>query len=85
MKHMVFSARLDKSLAAKVNAAVRKNRLTKKQFLEEAIRDKLVKLAATDDVLLESFNAWHRSETPEKTLQNIRGEFNKNFRRHRET
>ena len=82
MKHMVFSARIDRALAAKVNAAVRKSRMTKKQFIEEAIRDKLSKMEATDDVLLASFKAWKRDETPAQIREQIRSEFNASFGRH---
>jgi predicted transcriptional regulator len=76
---MVFSARVDKVLVAKVNAAVRKSRMTKKQFIEEAIRDKLLKMEATDDVLLASFNAWQRAASPEQIRKQIRSEFNASF------
>jgi predicted transcriptional regulator len=82
MKNMVFSARVDKVLVAKMNAAVRKSCMTKKQFIEEAIRDKLLKMEATDDVLLASFNAWQRAASPEQIRKQIRSEFNASFGRH---
>lgn len=82
MKNMVFSARVDKVLVAKMNAAVRKSRMTKKQFIEEAIRDKLLKMEAIDDVLLASFNAWQRAASPEQIRKQIRSEFNASFGRH---
>jgi hypothetical protein len=82
MKHRVFSARLDKAIVARLNAAVRKNKISKKRFLEEAIAEKLFKLESKDSVLESTFRAWARHEGPGTFRKRVKAEFDKGMKRH---
>lgn len=71
----VLSARLDEKVIEELDFAVKKLHMTKKQFLEEAIRlrAKETRIEETLRVIDESFGAWKREdETIDETLANIR-------------
>jgi len=71
----VLSARLDERVIEELDFATKKLRMTKKQFLEEAIhlRAKETRIEETLRIIDASFGAWKREdETIDETLANIR-------------
>ncbi len=58
--------------------------MTKKQFLEEAIRLRAQQLSreAQVDVWAETLGAWQRAEEAETTIRNARRAFRRSFGRH---
>ena len=71
----VISARLDEKIIEELDFATKRLRMTKKQFLEEAIRlrAKETRLEETLRIIDESFGAWKRDdETIDETLATIR-------------
>lgn len=71
----VLSARLDERVIEELDFATKKLRMTKKQFLEEAIhlRAKETCIEETLRIIDASFGAWKREdETIDETLANIR-------------
>ena len=83
----VISARLDEEAIAQMELVTRRLRITKKQFLEDAIRDHARHLAENDqfDVWSHSFGAWRRGrERPATTVAKAREKCRKSFERHQE-
>ncbi|MFN0147488.1 MAG: hypothetical protein ACKVT1_13325 [Dehalococcoidia bacterium] len=75
MATTVLSTRLDDDVIAELNLAVRRLKMTKKQFLEEAIRMRAEQPIAENEflrVLRETAGAWVRDETPEETVEAMR-------------
>ena len=71
----VLSARLDEKIIEELDFATKRLRMTKKQFLEEAIRlrAKETRLEETLRIIDESFGAWKRDdETIDETVATIR-------------
>lgn len=71
----VISARLDEKIIEELDFATKRLRMTKKQFLEEAIRlrAKETRLEETLRIIDESFGAWKRDdETIDETVATIR-------------
>ena len=71
----VISARLDEKIIEELDFATKRLRMTKKQFLEEAIRlrAKETRLEETLRIIDESFGAWKRDdETIDETMATIR-------------
>jgi hypothetical protein len=80
----VFSARVDEAVLDEMSRAVRKLGITKRQFLEEAIRLRAQEFAhrETTDIWAETLGAWRRKESPEATIREVRRRFQRSFERH---
>jgi len=81
----IFSARLDEAVLNEMDRVTRRARITKKQFLEEAIRARARELSATpgEDVWDDTRGAWKRRERPATTVQEARKLFRQSIQRHR--
>ncbi len=80
----VFSARLDEAAIEDMSRASKKLGITKKEFLESAIRLRVreVERAARTDLWQETCGAWARDETPDVTRSRSRRTLEASFRRH---
>lgn len=81
----VFSARLDEAVLDELDRVTRKLRITKRQFLEEAIHERARALAGetADDVWSDTLGTWRRDEAPATTIRRARQAFRRTFvRRH---
>ena len=80
----IFSARLDEAALHEMNQAVRRLGITKKRFLEEAIRRRAQQAGAGAgaDIWAETLGAWKRKEAPEQTRAAARRAFQRSFERH---
>jgi hypothetical protein len=80
----VFSARLDESVLNEMERATRERRMTKRRFLEEAIRLRAAQLRGEDDrdVWAETLGAWQRNERPETSVRAARRAFQRSITRH---
>ncbi len=81
----IFSARLDEAALDEMDRVTRRLRISKRQFLEEAIqlRARALTVDDRDDVWSETLGAWRRSEQPETTIRRARQAFCRAFdRRH---
>jgi hypothetical protein len=79
----IFSARLDEAVLDEMNRATRRVNMTKKQFLEEAIRARARELSATQpDVWEETRGAWKRRGRPATTVRTARTAFQRSIERH---
>lgn len=79
----ICSARLDLAVVDEMDRTVRQLGITKKQFLEEAIKLR-VNQAQNDihsDVWGETLGAWIRNESPETTVEQTRKAFRESFER----
>jgi hypothetical protein len=82
----IFSARLDEAVLDELDRVTRRLAITKKQFLEEAIRMRAQQLSNQEgmDIWTETLGAWVRREKPETTIRRTREKFRQSFeRRHR--
>ena len=82
----VFSARLDEAAIDVMNRITRRLGISKKRFIEEAIRLRAqsAENVAGADVWAETAGVWKRSETVERTVRHSRSRFrNAWLRRHR--
>ena len=82
----IFSTRLEEATLNELDRATRKLRMSKRQFLEEAIQLRAEQASRNEsgDVWSETLGAWRRSEPPETTVQRARQAFRRTFeRRHR--
>jgi hypothetical protein len=79
----IFSARLDEAVLDEMDRVTRKLRMSKRQFLEEAIHLRARGLSAErgDDVWSETLGAWNRHETSETTIRRARRAFRRTFDR----
>jgi len=79
----IFSARLDEVVLAEMDRVTHLHHLTKKKFLEEAIRAKVLELekGSKRDILEETRGAWKRAESAPEIIRQIRSKMNKNFSR----
>jgi hypothetical protein len=80
----IFSTRLEEATLHELERATRKLGVSKRQFLEEAIRLR-AQAAHHDsgrDVWSETLGAWQRRESPTATIQTARRVFRRAFRRH---
>ena len=79
----IFSARLDEAALDEMDRVTRKLRMSKRQFLEEAIHLRARGLTAEhgDDVWSETLGAWRRDEKPETTIRRARQAFRRTFDR----
>ena len=79
----ILSARIDERAFQELERATRRMRITKKKFLEEAIRQHA---SSTDssvlDVWAETRGAWKRSDSPGETVRKVRRRFERAMHRH---
>jgi hypothetical protein len=80
----IFSARLDEAVLDELDRVTRRLAITKKQFLEEAIRMRAQQLSNEEgtDIWTETLGAWVRTEKPETTIRRTREKFRQSFERH---
>lgn len=80
----IFSARLDEAALDEMNRVTRKLRISKRQFLEDAIHERARALTRDDheDVWDETLGVWRRGETPSATVRRARQAFQRTFTRH---
>lgn len=81
----VFSTRLDKELIKKMNRFIQNRSITKKSFVEKAIRSLLNGKENEEELAIidRSFGAWKRDETASETWAKGRKIINKGLNRHR--
>jgi hypothetical protein len=82
----VLSARIDEAVLDELERTSRRLRMTKKQFLEEAIRLRAANApgAAREDVWEATCGAWQRRESPAATVRRARRAFESAIQRHRQ-
>ena len=80
----IFSTRMDEATIDVLERATRQLRISKKRFIEEAIRlrAQAASGSAEKDVWAETAGAWNRAETPASTVEKARTEFRSAFERH---
>jgi hypothetical protein len=78
-----LSARLDEAVLDELDRVTRRLSMTKKQFLEEAIRMRVQQLSDDErtDIWTETLGAWSRREKPETTILRTREKFRQSFER----
>jgi hypothetical protein len=80
----VFSTRIDEATLDELDRTSRRLGITKKRFLEEAIRRRATNaLSAAEDVWEMTCGAWRRREAATATVRRIRGVFELGMQRHR--
>jgi hypothetical protein len=82
----VFSARIDEAVLRELDVATGRLGMTKKAFLEKAIRLAAANLgqAANDEIWESAFGAWQREESAEETVARAKNAFRKAASRHHE-
>lgn len=79
----IFSTRIDESAIDILERTTRQLRISKKRFIEEAIRLRAQSLpGGGKDVWAETAGAWSREETPAVTVKHARRHFRNAFERH---
>lgn len=80
----IFSARLDEATLDEMERVTRRLRMTKRKFLEEAIRLRARQLSEGEsgDIWSETLGAWKRRERPETTIRKGREAFRRALERH---
>ena len=80
----VFSTRLDEATLNEMERVTRRLRMSKRQFLEEAIRLRVEVLSRDEhgDVWGETLGAWQRPESGATTIRRARQAFRQSFQRH---
>ena len=80
----IFSARLDEAILDELDRVTRRLGMTKRQFLEEAIRLRAKQLSGETgvDIWAETLGAWKRTESPQATIRTARRAFRRSFGRH---
>ena len=80
----VFSARVDEAVLDEMNRVARRLRITKRQFLEEAIRSRAQQLSRDEDadIWAETLGAWNRKESAAALIRTARRRFQRSFERH---
>lgn len=80
----ILSARIDESVINQIGLLARELNTTKKTVIETAIKlySEQSDLGKKIDVFENTFGAWHRSETPEETVNNASSTFRKSMERH---
>ncbi|MBI2896403.1 MAG: hypothetical protein HYY06_22790 [Deltaproteobacteria bacterium] len=79
----VFSSRLDEEAIAEMSRVAKRLGMTKKEFLESAIRLRVRELEGETgtDVWEETLGAWDRNESAQTTRRRARAAFERSFRR----
>lgn len=80
----VFSTRLDETVVNELSRVSKRLGITKKQFLEEAIRQQVSRMAEGEilDVWAETCGVWKRRESPRTTIRKARRAFEASAARH---
>lgn len=80
----VLSARVDETVLEELNRATKQRGITKKQFLEEAIRDHAARTGAASgpDVWTETCGLWQCPESVPTTIRRARTALESSMRRH---
>jgi len=81
----IFSTRLEEATIDELTRAARRLGVPKRQFLEDAIRQRAQAVAggsAADDVWAETSGAWRRPESPSTTIKRARRAFRQSLARH---
>ncbi len=80
----IVSARLDEGAIHQMEQVVRRLGITKKRFLEEAIRLRAQQAGhgGGPDVWAETCGAWRRREAPAQIVAAVRSAFREAFERH---
>ncbi|VGO19817.1 ribbon-helix-helix protein, CopG family [Pontiella sulfatireligans] len=81
----VFSARIDESVAARINSLARQLHSTKKQVVERAVELYAAKVEHEEEsgFLDQSFGAWKRDESSQESVEAARTAFRASFERMR--
>lgn len=79
-----LSVRLDARVLDALERAVKSRGITKRRFLEEAIRRSAAQPDTTNDgdVWSSTLGAWQRPELPATTIRRARAAFRRSFSRH---
>jgi len=82
----VISARIDEGVADELDRAARQLGMTKRQFLEEAIRLRAreASVQRAHEILDETAGAWKRDEPADKIIADIRESFERDWRRYQD-
>jgi len=80
----IMSARVDESVVALVDRIAREKKMSKREILEEAIKNFWEKVSIEKEVdsFQVSFGAWERDESAEETVRKSRDAFNQSMQRH---
>jgi hypothetical protein len=80
----ILSARVDETVIDELNRAAKRRGVTKKQFLEEAIRlhAGAGESGSAADVWSETCGAWRRRESAPTIIRRTRAAFNASMARH---
>ena len=80
----IFSTRLDEAILDELNRVTRRLGVTKRRFLEEAIRLRAQQSGAAGDadVWAETLGAWRRRESAPAIVRRARRAFRRSFLRH---
>lgn len=80
----VFSARIDESVVALIDALSRQLRVPKKRVIEDAVRaySQGPETGGEVDVFSETCGLWERPEPAGKTVEDARTRFSESMRRH---
>ena len=81
----IMSARVDESVAQRIDILAKKLKTTKKAVIENAIRQYAEKVEAEQsmDILEYTCGSWQREESAADTVQHIRGKMRKAQERHK--
>jgi hypothetical protein len=79
----VLSTRLPEEVIDELEEAARRLGITKKQFIEEAIRlrARAASRERTHEIIARAAGAWKRKEPPERTIEEIGTSFRRSWRR----
>lgn len=82
----VFSTRMDNEVIEALTQAVRKTGMSKKRFVEQAIKNQVREMGVEygTNIWEETSGAWKRDESPAETVRKIRNRMLKSMRRHRD-
>ena len=80
----IFSARIDEAVLNELERVTRQRGVSKRQFLEDAIRAHATELSEPGDrdIWAATLGAWRRREQPETTIRHARQAFRRTFSRH---
>lgn len=80
----VFSARLDEAAIEELSRGAKRLGMTKKEFLESAIRLRAREVDRTSgtDIWAETSGIWARDEAVDETRRESRAAFEESFQRH---
>ena len=80
----IFSARIDEAVLNELERVTRQRGISKRQFLEEAIREHAagMNVDGDGDVWADTLGTWRRREQPATTIRRARQAFRGTFTRH---